>query len=312
MADDESNETDPSEEEEESSEDEAPEQDEEASSEEDEDAEEDDDDDLLEGDDELDADEKALLDEELDADEQAMLDGELDDPDLDDDDDDEDLEVDDEELDDSAAPVTEREQRRAGWGCLVMLIVLPVTVWYGAKLLARNVMELDQSTVPDWYLEAARNDALPPQRDASVRPEPTVTWLTEIDAALEKAQDEEKPLVVTFVTDEEESDRMTNGTWLNREIVDLLGDVVPLRLDLGDETTTLAERFEVTRAPTTLFLTPDLERLRPDTARLVDATDMEIYLHETIENHHEGRIYRESAPDDEEAPDEAPDEPPGE
>ena len=290
MADDDENENEP----EEGSEDEQPEEPEE---DDDDLADEDDDDSVLEGDDELDADEKAMLDEPLDED------------------DDDDLDEDDEELDEEKAqPVTEREQRRAGWGCLFLLVALPVAVWYGAKIWIAGALEIDQTAVPEWYLEAVRNDAIALQDpDASfVPPTVEVDWMSDFDAAQEKARETESAMVITFVTDNDASERMTNGTWLNRNVAFLLRDAVAVRLDLGDETTDLAERFQVTSAPTTLFVTPDLERLRPDTARMVDATDMEIYLYETLENHEERRLYREPS-EDEGAPEEAPsEEAPGE
>lgn len=258
-------------------------------------------------DDEVDDDESVLDgDDELDADEKAMLDGAIDDDDEDEDDDVRDEEIDDEQL----KPITESEQRRAGWSCLFLLIAVPVSVWYGAKAWLASALEIDQTNVPQWYLEAVRNDAIALQDPdaAFVRPVLEAEWLTDLDEALEKAQEGEKPLIVAFVDEGSASEQMFRGTWLNRDVVHLLRDAVALRLELGDETTSLAERFQVTSAPTTLFLTPDLERLRPDTARVVDATDMEIYLYETLENMEERRLYREHDP----LQDEPPDEPRGE
>ncbi len=249
----------------------------------------DDDDDVLDGDD----DESVLEgDDELDANEKAMLD-DLDD-DLDDgDDDDEDDEVSEDEIAEPIKPISEKEQRRAGWGCLILLIAIPLGVWYGAQSWLASALELDQSGVPDWYLEASQDDAGPRTATGSfVPPADEVEWLTDPEAAVNQAQESEDPLIVMFSSDNEESQRMNSGTWLNRNVVRMLQDTVPLRLELGDESHDWAERFEVTRAPTILFLSPDLERLRPDTARLVDANDMEIYLYETQENLEEERVYQ--------------------
>lgn len=198
-----------------------------------------------------------------------------------------------------------KAQKLAGWGCIVLLIVLTVgfvavfrVAFVRLTSLDTNLNGYDVSTYVAPGDETRRPDRDPTRRSQATAPAGGgVEWRTDVAEAFEEARRMGRPLLLHFEARWAAASRdMLDGTYANVAVRDALAEFVPVRVDVTERDAAEQElmlRYAVGALPHVLYLAPDGDRLRPDSTLLVDASDMEVFLREALGAYEDGRRFEE-------------------
>ncbi|MCA9613210.1 MAG: thioredoxin family protein [Myxococcales bacterium] len=198
-----------------------------------------------------------------------------------------------------------KAQKLAGWGCIVLLIVLTVgfvvvfrVAFVRLTSLDTNLNGYDVSTYVAPGDETRRPDRDPTRRSQATAPAGGgVEWRTDVAEAFEEARRMGRPLLLHFEARWAAASRdMLDGTYANVAVREALAEFVPVRVDVTERDAAEQElmlRYAVGALPHVLYLAPDGDRLRPDSTILVDASDMEVFLREALGAYEDGRRFEE-------------------
>lgn len=89
----------------------------------------------------------------------------------------------------------------------------------------------------------------------------SIVWLTDYQVALEKAKDENKPILVDFYTDWcGWCKKMDQSTYQDEKIINLSQKFIMVKID-GDKHSDLVKNFNISGYPSTAFVGPDGKHL---------------------------------------------------
>jgi hypothetical protein len=181
---------------------------------------------------------------------------------------------------------SERELRRAGFGCLALVTVGALVIYL---VFAISFAMLSEPTQEEGAVSSVVESTPVPREEPRPRREPTLVWGTDFEAATAIAEAEEKPLLVLFEAAwSSGSADMREGSFEDPSVAELVASFVPVRLQQDDASNeALTTRYDVRFVPHVLLLDSAGERLRQDILGLASPDDLRVILSDALEVHRE-------------------------
>jgi len=178
----------------------------------------------------------------------------------------------------------ERTLKRAGLGCIVLVILGSLFLFEFFHLAFRNITELDSDGVVEDSEPSRPPEPASPEAASSAEPTPgadespampvdtrarnQITWMDDLEAATTAAQTQHRPLVVYFEARlTPDAQQVRDIAFGDRDVRTLAAGFVMADIDLAtanDSARATAQHLGITGVPHMVVLRPDMTRLGED------------------------------------------------